>query len=338
MRNLMFFILSILLFFTSCNPKKGDEPQIQTTVDTWSESKVLICNEGNFGWGNGSVSIYDKNDKSIVNEAFKATNDYGLGDVCQSAYYYNEKIYIVVNNSSKIEVVNQNDFKVNATIGGLTSPRYFLPVSNSKAYVTDLYADEISVVNLNSNLVTGTIKCNGWTEELVQSGDKVYVSNPEKQFVYVLNVNSDVISDSILVGLGVSSIQKDSLGLIWCLRSNEAPALLRINTDNSVSEFLLDAEANPSQLKYNVVSNSLYFIKGNICKFDIVSELFKDDFIINNDNVFYGLGVDQNNGDIYVSDAKNFVQKSKVYMYSINGSLINSFDSGINTGYFLFGN
>ena len=235
MRNLMFFIVLALLVFTACDSKKDHEPQIQTTVDTWSESKVLICNEGNFGWGNASVSIYDKNDKSIVNEAFKATNEYGLGDVCQSAYYFNEKIYIVVNNSSKIEVVNQNDFKINATIGGLTSPRYFLPVSNSKAYVTDLYADEISVVNLNSKLVTGTIKCNGWTEELAQSGDKVYVSNPEKQYINVVDINSDVISDSILVGLGVSSIQKDSLGLIWCLRSNDVPALLRINTDNSVS-------------------------------------------------------------------------------------------------------
>jgi len=256
MKKITLLVFLLLIILSSCDPKKEDEPDLKTTVDTWSESKVLICNEGNFGWGNASVSIFDTDEETVSNEVFKSANEYGLGDVCQSAYYFDDKIYIVVNNSGKIEVVNQNDFKVNSTIDGLISPRYFLPVSSSKAYVTDLYANEISIIDLNTNSVSGSIKCNGWTEELIKSGNKVYVSNPEKSYLYVVDVSSDQISDSIEVGAGVSSIQVDSLGLIWCLRSNDAPALLRINTDNSISEFLLDAESSPSKLRFNAITNS----------------------------------------------------------------------------------
>lgn len=61
--------------------------------------------------------------------------------------------YIVVNNSGKIEVCNPTNLLRVATITGFTSPRFIVPVSASKAYVSDYISNSISIVNLVNNTV-----------------------------------------------------------------------------------------------------------------------------------------------------------------------------------------
>ena len=69
---------------------------------------------------------------------------------------------------NKIEVIDVGSFSSLHTITGFNSPRSFLPVSSTKAYVTDLYSNSIQIVNLNSSTITGSILVNGWTEDLIQ--------------------------------------------------------------------------------------------------------------------------------------------------------------------------
>ena len=64
---------------------------------------VLVCNEGNFRWGNASAGILNLSNQKWVEDGFKQVNGRSLGDVLQSATYWNENWWLVVNNSSKIE-------------------------------------------------------------------------------------------------------------------------------------------------------------------------------------------------------------------------------------------
>ena len=105
---------------------------------------VFIINEGNIGWGNGSVSFFDFTELKVYNHLFQKANNRVLGDVPQSMFIMDNLGFIVVNNSGKIEVVNMDNFRSVNTITGLTSPRYFLPVSESNAYVSDLYSGSIT--------------------------------------------------------------------------------------------------------------------------------------------------------------------------------------------------
>ena len=48
------------------------------------------------------------------------------------------------------------------------------------------------------------------------------------------------------------------------------------------------------------------------------------------------MAVDPKTGDIYVTDAKNYVMNGMVYRYSNDGVLLNSFEAGIIPSAMLF--
>ena len=51
---------------------------------TESEHGLFICNEGNFQYGNATLSFYDPATRSVENEVFYRANAMRLGDVAQS--------------------------------------------------------------------------------------------------------------------------------------------------------------------------------------------------------------------------------------------------------------
>ena len=54
------------------------------------------------------------------------------------------------------------------------------------------------------------------------------------------------------------------------------------------------------------------------------------------DRLLYKIAVDPENGDIYVSDAKNYMVDGTVYRYTSDGLLLSSFSAGICPSFMLF--
>jgi hypothetical protein len=332
----------LLLSFGAC---RKDQPSTITTQINNSSSGVYISNEGNFQFGNASVGFYNSNDQSYANDLFKSANNRPLGDVCQSMYFFNNKIYITVNNSNKIEVVNPTTFSSIATITGLQSPRYFLPVSIQKAYVTDYTANAISVIDLNSNALIKKIPCKGWTEELIASNGKIYVTNKNGKALYIIDPLSDLIIDSIQIGYGANSIQLDRYNRLWVLtngnaQNNELASLSQINTSNDsvLKTFNFNStNEQPWRLKINGSSDTLYYLNNGVYALPInATQLNKQALIPENSRLFYGLGIDPFSNTIYVSDAIDYVQKGIIYRFQNNGQLISSFKAGIIPNDFYF--
>lgn len=323
---------------------KKEEEAIITTPFEAEHGSVYISNEGNFQSGNATVTYFNPANKTINDNPFKQVNNQSLGDICQSMNIINGKLYIVVNNSGKIEICDPYSLKKEFTISGLTSPRYIFAVNSSKAYVTDAYSNRISIINLNNHSISGTITINGWTEQLLSKNNKIFITNTSTEYLYIINPDTDLLTDSILISKGANSILEDLNGKLWILCGGDYlntynATLYRINPANNQIEnsFTFSTGEFPSRLCLNSSGDSLYYLNNSVYKMGI-EELSRpaSPFIASSGNNFYGLAVDKSKNEIYISDAIDFIQKGKIFRYRADGSVIENFLAGIIPGDFLF--
>ncbi len=328
---------------SSCDdkPKPDDDIVIPPPIN----GSVWIVNEGNFQSGNASLTILDFGENKLYEDAFESTNHRTIGDVFQSVNVINGRAFCVVNNSAKIEVVNPETYQSIATIQGFVSPRYILEVAPGKAYVTEYYSNRICVVDLNANQLVDSIHVDGWGEEMAVCNQKVYVTNPRTGYLYIINPATNTVVDSIGVVKGGVSIQLDAQQKLWVLSKGDAaqnikPALQRINTFGDTVEqtfTLTSAEGEVSRLRTNASKTILYWLGKHVYRHSIADAAPSNDpFIRSVNQNFYGLGVHPISHEIYVADAKDFVQRSDINRYHTDGSLSGFFKAGIIASDFYF--
>jgi len=328
-------ILAVICY--SCKPPvKETDP-----LPDLHNSGIYIVNEGNFMSGNGSVSFYDSTTNKVTQDLFFLKNNKAAGDVCQSLSFYKNQFYLVVNNSSKIELMNE-DFINTKTISGLTSPRYIAFAPNQKGYITDLYAKGVSVLNTKTETIEKKISINYWTEEIIEYSDTLYVTSPASKYVYLIDSKTDMLKDSIDIGFGSSSITIDGNNLLWVLcdgrqTNSILPSLKCINPINRQIVRTIEAadySSFASKIKYNPIDKHIYWIDAGI--YALNTNLVNAAKVLAIDSKgrnFYGLGINNNTGDIIVSNAGDFSQRSTIYVYSKTYKEKHIFQAGLISGY-----
>jgi len=318
-------IIALVVLVSSC-----EEPITLPQKDHFLSNGVLIANEGNFQWGNASVSFYDAEKDTILQEVFQGVNQRPLGDVLQSITLKDDKAYLVLNNSGKVEVVDKNSFELETTISGFISPRHIQIVSPNKAYVSDLYADKITVVDLNSNEISAYISCEGQTEEMVQIDDLVYVANLESDQIYVIDSNEDAIVDRIPVSTSIKSLKKDRQNRLWiCGEENGTGMVLCMDpqTLNVLYSHTFEGE-NPSDLFVSDAGHDAYFLSNGVWHInEFTDDVITVPIIPADGRLFYGLSVYDDK--IYIADAVNYVQKGRAWVYDLQGNLLDQWEAGM---------
>lgn len=80
----------------------------------------------------------------------------------------------------------------------------------------------------------------------------------------------------------------------------------------------------------------MYWIEQDVYKINTDDLLSTKEMVISGaGKTFYGLAVKSSNGDIVISDAGDFSQRSTIYIYTKNGLERNSFKAGLISGYML---
>lgn len=339
-------VLFILLFTLTAGLFSCDDkpiPKDDLIIEPTNKGSVWIINEGNFQFGNATLTVLDFDKNQLFENVFETSNGRKLGDVFQSATVINKKAYLVVNNSQKIEVCNQSSLKAEATITGFTSPRYIIEATSGKAYVTEYYANAIRIVDLQSNQIIGSIAINGWGEEMVAINQKVFVTNPRNNQVIVIDAFTNNIIDSIPVGIAPSSIVADTAKNVWvlCKGNNSTPATLH-SIDVSGLKILKTVvlprtQTEATRLRIYAPNNKLYWLSKHVFSASATDSITTPTETINGVGFnFYGLGINPKNGELYVSDAKDFVQNSNILRYTNSGAFKAEFKAGIISGDFYF--
>lgn len=314
---------------------------------------LYIINEGNFQYGNASLSYYDPDAKSVENEVFYRANAMKLGDVAQSMTVRDGIGWIVVNNSHVVFAINLSTAKEVGRITDLTSPRYIHFLSDEKAYVTQLWDNRIFIVNPKRFEVTGYIECprmtmeTGSTEQMVQWGKYVYVNCWSYQNrILKIDTTTDKVVGELEVGIQPTSLKIDCNGKLWTITDGgyedspygyEAPSLYCIDAETFTieKEFHFQKGDAPSELMLNGESDKIYWINNDIWAMDVdAAHLPTRPFLPYNDTIYYGLTIDPATGDVYIADAIDYQQQGKIYRYSATGELIDEFYTGIIPGAF----
>jgi YVTN family beta-propeller protein len=339
--NFFVLLLASLFVFTSCdesdNGPKGD-----------FDNGVLVINEGNFNSGDGTVSFFEPNSKTVTEDIFGLVNPkLALGDVVQSMTVVGDEAFIVVNNDNKVEVVNVNTFEAIHTINDVKLPRYFATASG-KGYLTEWVSfsesGRVSVVDLTTYEVTKTITTDFGAENLMLVGNKLFVSNNFTNTVSVINTTTDAVVKTIEVASAPGEFVVDAQNKLWVVCGGDYQqnngALVQIDPATETVVKTISLSRNVSvKLATDKSKNALYFYSGkSIYKLATSATAAPTEPFLTENNAtgFYGLDIDQNTNIIYAGDAKGFAGNGVVFRYNIDGSLIDSFKAGRGPNGFVF--
>ena len=352
---LLLALLAVTLF--ACKP---DQPVNPRALDLGSG--VFVLNEGTFQVSNGSLSFYDIEADTVGNHLFYRVNDAPLGDVAQSLAMVDGKLYIVVNNSNLIYKVDARTMVCDTTkpfkLTDFYSPREMFFVTPEKAYVSDIIGTNLWIVNPKDMSQTGTIAMGKTTEKMVPVGNELYVSNwsyyyvsPDSHDSYttvqVVDMNNDMKVAEIEVGKEPNTMAVDKNGHVWVLcegRSwdygyGENPSLWEINPQQKTAEKRCEFNGTATALKANPAGDQMYLILNNeVRRFDLATMALSETFSIAADvqGWFYNMAVEPKSGEIYVTDAKNYMMNGTVYRYTSDGVLLSSFEAGVIPSAMLF--
>ncbi len=340
----------MLFSMTSC--MKWDYGDYQEDFNA-SGTGLFIVNEGNFQYSNASLSYYDPSDNTVQNEVFSRANGMKLGDVAYSMTIYDDKGWIVVNNSGVIFAIDTNTFKETGRIENMASPRYIHFVSSEKAYVTQIWDNRIYIVNPANYEISGYIEVPGMamgsasTEQMVQFGRYVYCSCWSYQNKIIkIDTSTDEVVDELTVGIQPRSLTIDKYGYLWTMTDGgyegspygyEAPALFMIDPDSFsvIKQFKFELGDSPTSLQVNGAGDTLYWINDDVWKMEVTSERIPvRPFIESRDTKYYCLTVNPVNSEVYLADAIDYQQRGIIYRYSAEGELTDEFYAGIIPGAF----
>ena len=344
----------ILVWVAISCEKPKENPPVPVPVDGFYNG-LLICNEGPFNTGTGTISFW-RNEGGMEYKIFQQQNNgLELGNIVQSATQIGLNTFIVVNNSNKIRIVEQSSFKFVYSINDIELPRYVIQADDAHAYVS-CWDNTVKIIDLAGFKVSGSIPAGTGPEKMLKVNEKVWVLNQGglsiDSTVSVIDISTSSVEKTVEVYPKPSGIVMDKNGKVWILCSghgwNGVPGgyhskghLLCIDpfSYETISDVEFpDIEKHPEQLIINEEKDILYYnYPDGIYKFGISSTTLETEPLITHSTMFYSIAYSDMGNVIYCTDPVDFVQNGWVYKYSSEtGIALDSAKAGIIPGNMIF--
>lgn len=319
---------------------------------------MYLLNEANMGSNKSSIDYVDFRNAYYVRNIYAERNPEvvkELGDVGNDIQIYGNKLYAVINCSHKVEVM---DVRTSKRIGQVDIPNCrYIRFAKGKAYVS-AYVGPVAIdpnaqlgavyeVDTASLAVTRKVTVGYQPDELEVLGEYLYVANsggyraPDyDSTVSVVEIYGMKQIQKIPVGINLHRIRKDRYGKLWVTSRgdyNTIPSRLYVldrKDKNSKEMVVKDTLDIPCSEMY-IQGDSLYFYsvewnkqtERNTVTYGIIDvrtcQLVTDHFITDGTEqdivIPYGICVHPTTGDIYVTDAKNYVSSGVLHCYDRHG-------------------
>jgi len=333
-----------------------DTPNPTPNIVSTNGSVYIVC-EGNFSNGDATLYNYNTVTGSVNGDLYRTHNNAALGDVFQSIKKIDDSLYLCVNNSDKVIVLNAITHKEAGRID-IPKPRYILPISPTLAYVSTLYSNKIYSINPKTLQVTGTISIPHQNPEgMVRIQDNVIVCpwDTTCNKIYTINTTTgNIVQTAQIAGYAPNAVLIDKEQMIWIMAGNvtkgRAATLTRIDpsTGNILKAYTFASGVDPIKPIFNKTRDTLYYIQvkydgstdGNgIYNMSILDTELPTVSLIPTlpYQYYYALGIEPATGMLYVGDPKGFTQKGSVSIYQQDGTFIKKFATGLGPSQIYFG-
>lgn len=331
-RRIYVALMAVAALAAAC--QKETTPEDRPVVDEMARAYVL--NEGLWGNNDGSLTMLDYNSGAASNEYFAAQNGRGLGDVAQTAAIYGSKLYIVVWGSNTLEIAQAADAKALKQISFAGRSPRCVAFYGSKAYV-GCYNKYVYAIDTATLMVTDSCRLTGMQPEgMCVAGDKLCVCSG-----WEYDANGGTVFDNTMsvVDLGTfSEVRKVQVGLnpakvmaidghrvllnYWGDYGSVKSGLQIVDLDDDTTEELGFEATGFDMREGQVYSYSFSYTTGK-------TEIRKTDLATKSSTVLeigegikslYGISVNPHNGDILLTDSRQFRSSGDVHCYSASGA------------------
>lgn len=365
MHNIHFLYILLLsaVLLSSC---REDEVVVPTEYDilpvTVPEGSdvvgMYLLNEGNMGSNKCTLDYLDFVQGYYVRNLYAERNPHvikELGDVGNDIRVYGSKLYVVVNCSNKMEVL---DARTGVRISQVDIPNCrYVNFYRGHAYVSSY----VGPVQLNNpNAVKGAVykvdtltlkvvdKCTvGYQpEEIEVLGEYLYVANSGGYMapnydntVSVIELEGFRQMQKIPVGINLHRVKADNHGRLWVTSRGDyetiSSNLYVLQKKKGRNEMEVTDTLNIPCSNFCISGDSLYYYstewnnytQQNTITYGIintetlqrVSNSFITDGTQADITIPYGINIHPDTGDIYITDAKNYVSSGVLHCYSKDG-------------------
>jgi DNA-binding beta-propeller fold protein YncE len=330
-----------------------------------------LLNEGNMGSNKSTLDYFDCLKGEYHRNIYADANPhvpFELGDVGNDIQIYGNRLYAVINGSKKVEVMDRNSAK---RIGQIDIPNCrYIAFDGGYAYITS-YAGPVQIdpdyqqIGYVAKVDTATLqtvaRCNvGFQpDDLEIANGKIYVANSGgymvpnyENTVSVIDIATFTEIKQIKVDINLHLLQKDKYGNLWVSsRGDYTGAQSKLfwidmqkdtcagTLDIPVSDFWLDGDSLyiiSCEWSYITMENTVTYGIVNVKTKQIVSQNFITDGTEQDIEIPYGIAVNPDTKDIYVTDAHNYVLPGTLYCYDKNGKQKWSSPTGDIPAHFVF--
>lgn len=336
------------LFYASCDDME-DKPVISTVEGQITETgtaEIYILSEGLFNLNNSSLTRYSFRTHQLKTNYFSTINKRGLGDTANDIALYGNKLYIVVNVSSTLEVV---DFTTGQSIkqipmrtenGSSRQPRH-IAFHKDKAYVCS-FDGTVARIDTTSLEIEATVKAGRNPESLCVQNEKLYVSNSGgldytegigvDNTVSVIDLASFTEIKKITVGPNPGCILPDSENFVYVATHGKNIVegdyhLVKINSRTDEVERVFDEKVMNFAIQGNVgyLYNYNYQTEdASIKMFNLqTGENIREHFITDGTQIHtpYGIHINPYSGNVYITEAYSYTVTGDVLCFNQNGQL-----------------
>ena len=344
-----------LRFLPGENGEPSDYEVVDAAVNASAEpSGIYLVNQGNQGSNKARLDFLNFHNGFYIRDVFTEYNPEvvkGLGDTGNDVQVYKGKVFVAVNGSHKVEIMDAYSMKRLAQVD-IPNCR-FIAFDGNHAYVTSYVAKDKEAlktqkgalyrIDLDTYKVTGQVNVGYQPEQLVIMDGKAYVANSGgyvagyDDTVSVVDLKSMKVDYDIKVAVNLELMLVDAEGTIWVSsQGNYSDVSSTLNyLVKKGDKYELGGSVNVPVSSMALAGDKIYVIGTTYnpttwaptTTYNIVNaktrKLESGSFITDGTEsdiaTAFTVTVNPGNGDIYVTDAKDYVSSGTLHCYTGSG-------------------